>query len=217
MHCAVGLALLYAAASTCAPTPANPHPHGPHGHRPGHGQGRGQPISTIVDLGYSRYQGFEVDGVNQWLGIRFAAPPTGDLRWRAPQDPPVNNSEVLPASGFGATCLGYWASELSDTVNEDCLYLDVFAPANATADSKLPVWFFIQGGGYAGDLDQNFNLTDAIVQSNYSMVFVQINYRVGAFGFLASEKIRSNGDLNAGLLDQRLYVNSQQPRQGRLR
>ncbi|KAK5126804.1 hypothetical protein LTR85_009738 [Meristemomyces frigidus] len=130
--------------------------------------------------------------------MRFAAPPIGDLRWRAPQEPSLNNSEVLPATQFGTTCLGYWDSYLSDIVNEDCLYLDVFAPANATTESKLPVWFFIQGGGYAGDLDQNLNATEVVVKSNYSMVLVQINYRVGAFGFLASEQIRENGDLNFG-------------------
>jgi hypothetical protein len=104
---------------------------------------------------------------------------------------------------FGATCLGLFGPGLSDTTDEDCLFVDVFAPANATTESKLPVWFFIQGGGYAGNTDQNFNGTEVIVKSNYSMVFVQINYRVGAFGFLASEKIRQNGDLNVGLLDQR--------------
>ena len=65
------------------------------------------------------------------------------------------------------------------------------------------MWFFIQGGGYAADGDYNYNGTEAIVNSNFSMIFVQINYRVGAFGFLASEKIRENGDLNVGLLDQR--------------
>ncbi|KAI0474185.1 alpha/beta-hydrolase [Xylariaceae sp. FL0804] len=169
-------------------------------------QGGGEPISTTVDLGYSRYEGYEAEGVHQWLGMRYAAPPTGDLRWRAPQEPPLNDSEVLPATAFAATCLGDWQSVLSDSVNEDCLYLDVFAPANATTESKLPVWFFIQGGGYGGDLDQNFNATEVVIRSNYSMVLVQINYRVGAFGFLASEKVRDNGDLNVGLLDQRFAL-----------
>ena len=79
----------------------------------------------------------------------------------------------------------------------------MFAPSHATTESKLPVWFFIQGGGYAGNTDQNFNGTEVIMQSDYNIVFVQINYRVGAFGFLASEKIRQNGNLNVGLLDQR--------------
>ena len=127
---------LFAHSATCAPT------------RPGHTQPphhwnppKAQPISTIVDLGYSRYQGLDLEpvGVKQWLGMRFAAPPTGPNRWRAPQPAPLNNSEVLPATQFGATCLGYWIEPLSDSVNEDCLYLDVFAPANATTESNLPV------------------------------------------------------------------------------
>jgi carboxylesterase type B len=119
---------------------------------------------------------------------------------------PVVNRTLQQATEFAPTCLGLFGPTLSKTVNEDCLYLDVFAPADATTDSKLPVWFFIQGGGYAGDTDENFNFTEAILKSNYSMVAVQINYRVGAFGFLASEEIRQNGDLNVGLLDQRKYV-----------
>lgn len=79
----------------------------------------------------------------------------------------------------------------------------MFAPSHATTESKLPVWFFIQGGGYAGNTDKNFNGTGVIKRSGYNMVFVQINYRAGAFGFLASEKVRRDGDLNVGLLDQR--------------
>ncbi|KAK1088247.1 hypothetical protein LTR48_001763 [Friedmanniomyces endolithicus] len=201
----LGAALLLTGPTLAAPTPPGqpyrhhpppppyPHPPGPH---PG---GPGRPISTT-------YEGYTAQNVNQWLGIRFAAPPTGDLRWRAPQPPPLNNSAVLPAKNFGATCVGYWIYGLNDTINEDCLYLDVFSPAGATTESKLPGWFFIQGGGYAADSDQNFNLTEDINRSNGSMVFVQINYRVGAFGFLASEAIREDGDLNAGLLDQRFAL-----------
>ncbi|KAK5719254.1 hypothetical protein LTR15_007777 [Elasticomyces elasticus] len=205
----LGAAFLLAGAITAAPTPpGRPYHHNPrpYPHPSGHGYGRGQPISTTVDLGYSKYEGYTAEGVNQWLGMRFAAPPTGDLRWRAPQDPPLNNSAVLPATEFGSTCVGYWIYGLNDTINEDCLYLNVFAPENVTTESKLPVWFFIQGGGYAADSDQNFNLTEDIVRSNNSMVFVQINYRVGAFGFLASDEIKQNGDLNVGLLDQRFAL-----------
>lgn len=162
-----------------------------------------RPIPNIVDLGYSQYEGVVLEaGVNQWLGIQFAAPPVGDLRWRAPQDP-VTTQTLQQANEFKPTCLGLFGPGLSNSTNEDCLYLNVFAPSNATADSKLPVWFFIQGGGYAGDTDQNFNATEVVMKSGYNMVFVQINYRVGAFGFLASEKIREDGDLNVGLLDQR--------------
>ena len=173
-----------------------------------------QAITSTTDLGYAKYQGTSLKaGVNQWLGMAFAAPPTGDLRWRAPQDPIVNQT-LQQATEFAPTCAGYWLQTtsttpgpgLTTTLSEDCLYLDVFAPSDATTESKLPVWFFIQGGGYAADSDENFNFTEVLVKSNYSMVAVQINYRVGAFGFLASEEIRENGDLNAGLLDQRKCV-----------
>lgn len=61
----------------------------------------------------------------------------------------------------------------------------------------------IQGGGYASNSNANFNGTDVIQHSGYDIVFVNFNYRVGALGFLASEEIRREGDLNVGLLDQR--------------
>jgi acetylcholinesterase len=88
-------------------------------------------------------------------------------------------------------------------VAEDCLYVNVFAPSNATESSKLPVWVYIQGGGYATNANANYNGTGVIQQSGGNIVFVNFNYRVGALGFLASEKVRENGDLNVGLLDQR--------------
>lgn len=89
------------------------------------------------------------------------------------------------------------------STDEDCLYVNVFAPSDATPESNLPVWFFIPGGGYAQGSDTNFNGSEVVRRSNNSIVFVNFNYRLGAFGFLASEDIRQNGDLNAGLLDQR--------------
>lgn len=162
--------------------------------------------SAVVDLGYAKYQGVALDGgVTKFLGMRFAAPPVGDRRWRAPQDP-IANHTIQNASQFGATCIGLVGPPLTSTTNEDCLFLNVWKPTHAGPDAKLPVWFFIQGGGYAGNTDQNFNVSDVIVQSNHSILFVQINYRVGVFGFLASEKIRENGDLNVGLLDQRFAL-----------
>ncbi|KFY15435.1 hypothetical protein V491_05684 [Pseudogymnoascus sp. VKM F-3775] len=164
---------------------------------------KGTILSSIVDLGYSKYEGTVLEaGVNQYLGMRYAAPPVGDLRWRAPHDPD-EYSTVQDASQFGATCIGSGSPGVSNMTNEDCLFINVFAPSHATTKSKLPVWFFIQGGGYSSNADRNFNGTEVIRQSNYNIVFVQINYRVGAFGFLASENIHRDGDLNVGLLDQR--------------
>lgn len=79
----------------------------------------------------------------------------------------------------------------------------MFTPSNATSLSKLPVWVHIQGGGYATNANANFNGTKVIQRAGHDIVFVNFNYRVGALGFLASEKLRQDGDLNIGLLDQR--------------
>jgi carboxylesterase type B len=62
---------------------------------------------------------------------------------------------------------------------------------------------YIQGGGYAANSNSNYNGTDVIQNSGNGLVFVNFNYRVGLLGFLASEEVTQNGDLNAGLLDQR--------------
>jgi hypothetical protein len=107
-----------------------------------------------VDLGYSIYEGFhnQTSGINQWSGIRFAAPPTGKLRWQAPQAPEVNRSIVIQAHGIPHECpqvlyntgvSGAALAEVNQDPNnsEDCLYLSVYAPQNA---SNLPVLVWIR-------------------------------------------------------------------------
>lgn len=160
-------------------------------------------VPTLIDLGYSKYQGSALDaGVNQYLGVRYAAPPIGDLRWRAPADPEVTNA-TQDASAFGPICLGIGDVFPTPGEDEDCLFVNVWTPSNATRNSKLPVWFFIQGGGYVTDANANYNGTDVVQKSGGNIVFVNMNYRVAAWGYLASEKLRKDGDLNAGFLDQR--------------
>ncbi|KAI0895023.1 alpha/beta-hydrolase [Annulohypoxylon nitens] len=159
-----------------------------------------------VNLGYAQYQGSLVgnDSVAQYLGMRYAAPPTGDRRWRAPIEPEVDNSGDQDANSFGPICLGSGSAWPNNAQDEDCLYANVWAPANATVNSKLPVWLFIQGGGYNTNSNANWNGTYLLEQSNNSIVFVNFNYRVGLWGFLASERLLAPGagDLNVGLRDQ---------------
>lgn len=95
------------------------------------------------------------------------------------------------------------SQSLSDTVAEDCLFVNVWRPNNASVGSNLPVWVFIQGGGYANLASANVNGSDVLHHSGNEIVLVNFNYRVGALGFLASQDISENGDLNVGLLDQR--------------
>ncbi|RDW92011.1 hypothetical protein BP5796_01405 [Coleophoma crateriformis] len=175
-------------------------------HRGGLGGMVPQTDDAVVDLGYSTYQGTVVGGgVSQYLGMRYAAPPVGDLRWRKPHKPVVTRG-VQDATAFGDICLGLGAAATSSSQSEDCLFINVWAPSTAKPSSKLPVWFYIQGGGYNTNSNANYNGTGVVEASGNNIVFVNMNYRVSAWGFLASEKVKEDGDLNAGLLDQRLAM-----------
>ncbi|KAK1768319.1 Alpha/Beta hydrolase protein [Phialemonium atrogriseum] len=156
-----------------------------------------------VDLNYTTYVGSQLpNGVNQFLGMRYAAAPLGDLRWRAPLEPP-STGQVQPALQFRSICLGLGMPYPQEGHDEDCLFVNVWAPANATDHSRLPVWVFIQGGGYVSLTNANWNGTDVVQRSGNNIVMVNFNYRVGLWGFLASERLRQDGDLNIGMLDQR--------------
>ncbi|KAI9054419.1 hypothetical protein LZ554_001581 [Drepanopeziza brunnea f. sp. 'monogermtubi'] len=155
-----------------------------------------------VDLGYSRYVGVDAgSGVTQWLGIRYAQPPVGDLKFRAPQDP-LPDGQTHTANEHGAICHFSPSTSLDPNRSEDCLFLDVYAPSTGTT-GKHPVFVFFQGGGFNGLSVPNLNGVSLINAGNRDMVIVTFNYRVGPWGFLASKEVRANGNLNNGLLDQR--------------
>ncbi|OTB10372.1 hypothetical protein K445DRAFT_70422 [Daldinia sp. EC12] len=157
-------------------------------------------VDTTVDLDCNKYVGFATpNGITQWLGIRYAAPPVGDLRFMPPQDPPCNKTTQI-ADKHGKLCLSTSNSPPDNSHSEDCLFLDVYAPTEATRHSKLPVFFFIQGGGFNVLSNPNFNGSGLIEASGNSIVVVTFNYRVGPYGFITHEdKITPNN----GLRDQR--------------
>ena len=104
----------------------------------------------LVNLGYARYRGYhDVDSdMNVWMGIRYAAPPLGKLRWQAPQPPLSNGSWVAPAIDPPPACPQTGAFGVPPAYgfntgfgSEDCLYLNVYAPPNAT---NLPVFLWIR-------------------------------------------------------------------------
>ncbi|CAM1506603.1 Fc.00g062440.m01.CDS01 [Cosmosporella sp. VM-42] len=159
----------------------------------------------VVDLGYTKYRGnYLRNGVHEFLQMRFAQAPTGDLRWRAPVEPKQTKG-IKKAKKFGPICLGVY-QDISSEIDEDCLFVNVWAPSNATADSKLPVMLFIQGGGYTKNANANWNGSQLVETSDRNIVFVNFNYRVGLWGFLAGEEVKNDGDLNVGLLDQRFLM-----------
>lgn len=157
-------------------------------------------------MGYATYVGTTIPGgINRFLGMRYAAPPVGDLRWRAPVSPPTSTTPQ-PAKNFGPICLGISVSLPSTTESEDCLFANVWAPQGATTTSNLPVWLFIQGGGYVSNSNANWDGATVVQESGNKIVFVNFNYRVAMWGFLASSQVEANGTLNAGLLDQRFVM-----------
>ncbi|TFK49462.1 triacylglycerol lipase [Heliocybe sulcata] len=160
-------------------------------------------VDPLVTLDYAHYEGTaRPGGVTDWLGMRFAAPPLGNLRFAAPQDP-LPEIGTQRADQHGLICLKTGAAANDTTTSEDCLFLDVYAPSTANATSKLPVYFFIQGGGFNENSNPNLNGTGLIEASGMNSVVVNFNYRVGPYGFLASKEIVAGGSLNSGLLDQR--------------
>ncbi|THZ02294.1 alpha/beta-hydrolase [Aureobasidium pullulans] len=165
-------------------------------------------LSSNISLDYATYQGTSgSDGMTRFLGMQYAAPPVGDLRWKAPQDP-AQTAAFQSAAKFKDVCIGVKQTVGTGPVGgfnygEDCLYISVITPSSATNTSHLPVLFHIPGGGFAQLADPNLDFTDFVKTSGNNIVAVQINYRVGALGFLAGEEVRSGGALNAGLLDQR--------------
>jgi para-nitrobenzyl esterase len=141
--------------------------------------------------------GVLADGDLEYLGIPYAAPPTGALRWRPPQ-PPANWESPLQATQPGRHCIG------SRTGSEDCLWLNVYIPHGG--GTELPVMVWIHGGGFDHD-DDSGNGAGTDVGSGQDLanrehvIVVRLSYRLGAFGFLAS---RALGDASGdyGLQDQ---------------
>lgn len=127
--------------------------------------------------------------VSSFKGIPFAAPPVGGYRWRPPQSVSAWQG-VRDASKFGADCAqmgftpGSRTMSISPTSSEDCLYVNVWRPASATPGAKLPVMFWIYGGGFVGG-SSAMPMTSGTQFAKQGVILVAANYRVGRFGFFA--------------------------------
>ena len=144
-------------------------------------------------------QGTSEDGLTIYRGVPFAAPPVGDLRWRAPQ-PAAKWEGVRQAVKFGPSCMqGGRGSEVS----EDCLYLNVWTPARR-AGERIPVLVWIYGGGFSAGATSIPTYSGERLAKK-GVVMVSIAYRVGPLGFLAHRDLSAeSGDHvsgNYGLLD----------------
>lgn len=185
---AISLATLLPGTSRAAPPPAAPRVQLPHG--------------EIEGL-HMRTNGTEL---RVFRGIPYAAPPMGSYRWREPQ-PVARWAGVRQATRFAPRCMQFSeesTSFRSPAMSEDCLYLNVWAPARNT-NAKLPVLVYFHGGGFqAGDASKG--RYDGANLASRDIVTVTVNYRLGVFGFLAhpdAARESSHGSAgNYGLLDQ---------------
>jgi para-nitrobenzyl esterase len=156
-----------------------------------------------VDTAQGAVEGKQVRGIDEFLGIPYAAPPVGDLRWRPPA-PARAWKGLRKATDFGPICaqvttLGVFAGPAN--ANEDCLTLNVFTPRTGTA-AKAPVIVWIHGGGNLDGASRDYDATR--LASLGKAVVVTINYRLGLFGWLANPALDAEGHPfgNYGLLDQ---------------
>jgi para-nitrobenzyl esterase len=160
------------------------------------------PVSGVIDS----------QGVTSYKGIPFAAPPVGNLRWRAPQ-PVAHWTEVRKADHFGNACFQMkdgsrlpWTEPFMEQgpVSEDCLYLNVWTAAKSPGDRR-PVMVFLYGGGFI-EGSGSVAVYDGTNLARRSVVVVNLNYRVGPLGFLVHPELTkesSHGSSgNYGLLDQ---------------
>ena len=166
-----------------------------------------------AQLAGGQVEGVQKEAVSAFLGIPFAAPPTGDLRWRPPQ-PGKGWTEVLQAAHFSPSCIqrdqtggfGPWTTEyvIPGPVSEDCLFLNVWTPAESSR-ARLPVFFWIHGGGFDSG-SGSVPLYDGTHLATQGIVVVSVNYRVNVFGFLAHPELTKesphDSSGNYGLLDQ---------------
>jgi para-nitrobenzyl esterase len=168
----------------------------------------------IVPTQDGKLQGQHAEGIDQFLGVPYAAPPVGTLRWQAPR-PAAPWPGVRAATSYGNRCPQLASGNGPREDTEDCLYLNVFTPADhgggsggsgghaASGGRGLPVLFMIHGGGLAnGAGDQH---DGSLIVNTDHIIVVSINYRLGVFGFLnvpglGTSPLTAGG--NYGLLDQ---------------
>jgi para-nitrobenzyl esterase len=140
--------------------------------------------------------------ITVYRGIPYAAPPVGELRWKPPQ-PPISWQGTRKADQFGSMCPQPSSSTAPQSMNEDCLYLNVWSGASSSTERR-PVFVWIYGGGFSGGSGSNA-LFDGENLARKGLVVVTFNYRLGVLGFLATPELSRESGHNAsgnyGLLD----------------
>lgn len=168
----------------------------------GPGLAQAAPLPVHTEQGW--LQGRHASGVDQYLGVPYAQPPVGPMRWRPPQ-PAVPWSGTRDATRFGASCPQYPGLFAEASTNEDCLSLNIYAPPSAVGGqgprAPRPVIVWVHGGAFQVGAGQQYDGSTMALKTN--AIVITVNYRLGAFGFLATSGMAGEGRaLNFGLQDQ---------------
>ncbi len=157
----------------------------------------------VAETRYGPVRGSQDDRAKVWKGIRYAAPPVGELRWHRPEDPQPW-TEVADATTFGPVSpqarspvpLGPGAR-----TDEDCLFLNVWAPADVSAGDDMPVMVWVHGGAYIFGSGSQPLYNGKTLAAESRVIVVTINYRLGSLGFIDFSTIDSRFDSNLALRD----------------
>ncbi|HEX3821091.1 MAG TPA: carboxylesterase family protein [Candidatus Sulfotelmatobacter sp.] len=192
-HCGLTSGLLFGAAAICIFTLISPATASADNssHRP----------IALTESGF--VIGSTTAGGTQFLGIPYAAPPVGALRWRPPKRYGFFPKFILQATQFGSAC-----TQPGGIGSENCLFLNVYTPQTEPRDRRghgLPVMFWIHGGGLINGSSTPYNPEQLVKKG---VIVVTINYRLGYLGFFAQSAIDAEGHLNGnyGLMDQQFAL-----------
>jgi len=166
-------------------------------------------FGPVVNTIYGPVKGTLTPGVTEFLGVRYAAPPTGNLRWTPPQ-PPTRWFLPMNATQFGNACPQLDSPFPAVPTAEDCLFLNVYVPTRNLTNlfKQFPVMVWIHGGSLDSGASNYYDPTPLVKQGN--VIVVSINYRLGYLGFLAhpalSAETAYGGSGNYGLMDQQFAM-----------
>jgi para-nitrobenzyl esterase len=139
-----------------------------------------------IQIEHGAVEGIKTDGLIEFRGIPYAAPPVGNLRWKPPQEP-TDRPVVLQANSFPPQCPQTWPplpTMPAEKSSEDCLYLNIWSPQPMQGSGR-PVMVFFYGGGFqAGSASTPLYASGGLPRAT-GVVLVTVNYRIGALGFMA--------------------------------
>ncbi|MBE7161805.1 MAG: carboxylesterase family protein, partial [Williamsia herbipolensis] len=155
------------------------------------------PAPLTVETTSGRLHGLATSTSREFLGVRYAKPPTGPRRWTMPVPEP-KASGTVPATEPGASCAQAGSApgaSATASTSEDCLFLNVTTPRTMTPGERLPVMVWWHGGGYTSGSGSAY---DAQRLAARGVVVVTVNYRLGVFGYLSLPGLKGSGDFGLG-------------------